>query len=146
MARNTSILAIHMRGSDDMGIGGDDSFYLTISFTGVLTVCPDKFLHGEMLVGVMPINPSVGVEVFTNCICILLQNSIPKFSYIHSILSITKIVDPSLSYSSPVKAKLFFNQNALLWGFPLSIPKRTFFKPNCAKYVMLSEMIAVPMP
>lgn len=64
----------------------------------------------------------------------------------HRFLSITKITEPSLSYSSPVKAKPFFNQNALLWGFPLSMPKRTFSKPSCAKYVTLSEIITVPIP
>ena len=73
MTGDTSILTEHMGSSNDMSIGGDDLLHFAIPFAGVFAVRPDKFLHGEMLVGVMPVYPGIGVEVFTDSICILPQ-------------------------------------------------------------------------
>lgn len=39
---------------------------------------------GEMLVGIAPIHSSIRVEVFTDYICVLPQNGIPKICYIHN--------------------------------------------------------------
>lgn len=78
MARNTSVRAVHMSGSNDMGIGGNNLLNLAVPFAGVFAVRLDKFLHGEMLIGVMPVYPGIGVKVFTDCACILPQNSILK--------------------------------------------------------------------
>ena len=71
MAGDTSVLTEHMGRSNDMGIGSDDLLHFAIPFAGVFAVRSDKFLHGEMLVGVMPVHLSIGVEVFTDGICIL---------------------------------------------------------------------------
>ena len=80
MAGDTSVLAKYMGGSNDMGIGGNNLLNLAIPFAGVFAVRPDKFLQGEMLVGIVPIHPGIGVEVFTDFVCILPQNNIPKMS------------------------------------------------------------------
>ena len=63
MAGDTSVLAEHMGGSNDMGIGSDDLLHFAIPFAGVLAICPDKFLYGEMLVGVMPVYEGCWMEV-----------------------------------------------------------------------------------
>ena len=86
MTGHTSILVVNMGGSNDMGIGGNDLLHFAVPFAGILAVRPDKFLHGEMFVGVMPVHPGIGMEVFTDGICILPQNGIPKLFYIHNFI------------------------------------------------------------
>ena len=71
MTGDTSVLVVHMGGSNDMGICGNDLLHFAVPFAGVFAVCPDKFLHGEMLVGVMPVHKGIGMEVFTDRVCIL---------------------------------------------------------------------------
>lgn len=85
VAGHTSILAVHMGGSNDMGIGGNDLLHFAVPFAGVLAVRPGKFLHSKMLVGVMPVHPGIWVEIFTDGVCILPQNSIPKGFYIYTL-------------------------------------------------------------
>ena len=60
---------------NDMRIGHNDLFHRSIPFAGVLTVSTDKLLYGEMFVGVMPIYIGIGIEILTDCICILVQNN-----------------------------------------------------------------------
>lgn len=62
MTGDTSVLAEYMGGSNDMGIGGNNLLNLAVPLAGIFAVCPDKFLHGEMLVGVMPVYPGIGVR------------------------------------------------------------------------------------
>ncbi len=78
MEGDTSVLAVHMGCSNDMGIGGDDLLHLAIPLPRVFTVRPDKFLHGEMLVGVVPVHEGCWVEVFADVICILPAEQLPK--------------------------------------------------------------------
>ena len=85
MAGDTSILAEHMSSSNDMGVGGNDLLHIAIPFAGVFAVSPDKFLHGEMLIGIVPVHPGIWVEIFTDRICVLPQNGIPKGFNIHTL-------------------------------------------------------------
>lgn len=71
MARNASVLTAYMCSGYDMGFSGYHSLHLAIPFSGVFTVGLDEFLHVEMLIGVVPIYPGIGVEVFSHGICIL---------------------------------------------------------------------------
>jgi len=71
MTGDTSVFAIYMGCSNYMGVSGDNTLHLSIPLAGVFAVRPDKFLHGEMLVSVMPIYPSIGMEIFTDGIRIL---------------------------------------------------------------------------
>ena len=84
MAGDTSVLTEHMGSSNDMGISCNNLLHFAIPFAGVFAVRSDKFLYGEMLVGVMPVHLGIGVERFADCICILPQNGIPKRFNIHT--------------------------------------------------------------
>ena len=64
MAGDTSVLAEHMSGSNDMGISGINLLHFAIPLAGILAVRLDEFLHGEMLIGIMPVHPCVGMKVF----------------------------------------------------------------------------------
>ena len=78
VAGHTSILVVHMGGGDDVSIGCNDPLHLAIPLPGIFAVRPDKFLYSEMLVCVMPVYIVNVMEVFTDGICILPQNGIPK--------------------------------------------------------------------
>ena len=42
MAGDASVLAEHMGGSNDMGVGGNDLLHLAVPFAGVFAVRPDN--------------------------------------------------------------------------------------------------------
>ena len=71
VAGHTSILAAHMGSRNNMGIRSDDPFHLATPLPRIFAVCPNKFLHGEMLVGVVPVYEGRRMEICTNGVCIL---------------------------------------------------------------------------
>ena len=59
----------------------------TIPLAGVVTICPDKFFHGKMLVRAVPIHIGSITKVLSYSIPVLCQNIFPKLFYIHSHIS-----------------------------------------------------------
>ena len=58
-----------------------------IPFTGVLTICLDKFFYGKMFICAMPIHIGIITKMPSYSLLILCQNIFLKFFYIHSIIS-----------------------------------------------------------
>lgn len=66
MAGNSSVLTAHMGSGYDIGISNYDLLYLAVPFSGVFAVGPDELFHIKMLVGIVPIDPGIGMKVFTD--------------------------------------------------------------------------------
>ena len=71
MARNCAVLAVDMGYCDNLIARYNLPLHFAIPLTGIFTVCPDKFLHGKMLVGVVPIYPSVRVKKYLDGVGVL---------------------------------------------------------------------------
>ena len=89
MAGDASIFAEHMGCSNNVRVSGNDLLHFTAPLAGVFAVRPDKFLYGEMLVGVVPVHPCVGMKVFTDRVGVLPQNSIPKLLNVYPLFLLT---------------------------------------------------------
>ncbi len=73
------------------------------------------------------------------------------FLYFYSARSIGRYAESPCGNSSPISAKPFFSQNALLCGLPLSTARRTFAEPLSPQFVhqladeCRTEAVALPL-